>query len=508
MSTQQPIILTSKQSGKAENDCACAQDYRILCGENLSNDDDCACSIAASHISTISSAATALVMAPNLYRHELHHQHEIVFNPFGISSLAVLNEPARQILDAFSKPQSIQELHTHFPDYSSEKTSAVVSNLLQSGLLVSAAERNKFSVKPSPDTLTAWLHITNACNLRCDYCYIQKTPEKLELDRGKQAVEAVFRSALANGFRQVKLKYAGGEPTLNFPLVLELHRYARLCAHQAGIDLKGVVLSNGAAISEKMIDGLKECGLALSISLDGIDHVNDSQRKFADGRGTFGHIEHSLERLAARDLTPSITITISNRNLQGLPKTIEYVLNHHLPFTINFYRENGWSTTFSDLAYTNERLIQAMKEAFSVIEANLPHFSLLGCLTDRARLDYSHDQPCGVGNSYLVIDQNGKVAKCHMDIEKSVTSISAADPLKEILLSSTGIQNLPVDEREGCRDCSWRYWCAGGCPALTYRITGRYDVKSPNCDIYKALFPEVLRMEGLRLLKNAEEKIQ
>ncbi len=30
---------------------------------------------------------------------------------------------------------------------------------------------------------------------------------------------------------------------------------------------------------------------------------------------------------------------------------------------------------------------------------------------------------------------------------------------------------------------------------------GDNDVKSPNCNIYKALFPEALRLEGLRLLK-------
>ncbi len=46
-------------------------------------------------------------------------------------------------------------------------------------------------------------------------------------------------------------------------------------------------------------------------------------------------------------------------------------------------------------------------------------------------------------------------------------------------------------------------WCAGGCPALTYRVTGRFDVRSPNCRIYQALFPEVLRLEGLRLLQYA-----
>jgi uncharacterized protein len=36
-------------------------------------------------------------------------------------------------------------------------------------------------------------------------------------------------------------------------------------------------------------------------------------------------------------------------------------------------------------------------------------------------------------------------------------------------------------------------------------MTGRYNLKSPHCNIYKALYPEVLRLEGLRLLKYAEE---
>ena len=30
--------------------------------------------------------------------------------------------------------------------------------------------------------------------------------------------------------------------------------------------------------------------------------------------------------------------------------------------------------------------------------------------------------------------------------------------------------------------------------------TGRFDVRSPNCRIYKAIYPEAVRLEGLRLL--------
>jgi uncharacterized protein len=269
----------------------------------------------------------------------------------------------------------------------------------------------------------------------------------------------------------------------------------------ANLKLEGVVLSNGVALTVQMIESLKNNQLRLSISIDGIGQANDIQRHFVNGHGSFSNIERTLDRLERSNFLPSITITITSRNVSGLPETVKYLLDRGLPFTINFYRDNECSASHTDLRYVNEQIIRYVKEAFQVIEQNLPPYSLLGSLVDRARLDASHNRPCGVGDSYFVIDQKGGVAKCHMEIEKTITDISAQDPLTLIRLDQLGILNPSVDEKEGCRECEWRYWCSGGCPALTYRMTGRFDVKSPNCNIYMALFPEVLRLEGLRLLK-------
>jgi uncharacterized protein len=250
-----------------------------------------------------------------------------------------------------------------------------------------------------------------------------------------------------------------------------------------------------------MIAELKARGIRLMISLDGIGADHDAQRHFANGHGSFAHVERTLDRLAAHAVVPTISITITNRNLPGPPRVVEYVLRRDLPFTLNFYRENECSGGFIDLAYQDDQVIAAMRAAFAVIEANLPARSLLSALVDRARLDVLHDRPCGVGHSYMVIDHRGGVALCQMEIEQTVSNVLRLDPLGDLRGHQIGLQNISVEEKEGCRDCSWRYWCAGGCPALTYRVTGRFDVKSPNCRIYKALFPEVLRLEGLRLLK-------
>jgi uncharacterized protein len=389
-----------------------------------------------------------------------------------------------------------------FPTISPLKLYDSVQQLLNLALLEPEnAVRLVDNPASSPEVLTAWLHVTNQCNLRCPYCYVHKTPEAMALEIGQQSIDAVIRSALAHQFKQVKLKFAGGEATLNFPLVAALQSYAEEQASAHDLMLETVVLSNGVVITDGMIDFLQQHHMKLMISLDGVGDYHDSQRPFINGRGSFKQVEKSLNKLIARKFLPDISITISNRNLSGLPETVEYVLQRELPFSLNFYRDNECSAGVADLRYANQEIIAAMLKAFAVIEKYLPRRSLLNAIVDRANLQQAHTRTCGVGQNYLVIDQNGKVAKCHMEIEKPITSIHAADPLLRLNQDKVGIQNIPVEEKEGCRGCSWRYWCAGGCPLLTYRATGRYDVKSPNCEIYKAIFPEVLRLEGLRILK-------
>jgi uncharacterized protein len=324
-------------------------------------------------------------------------------------------------------------------------------------------------------------------------------------ETGRAAIDATFRSALASGFKQVKLKYAGGEPLLRFPLIVELHRYAQSLAHRREIELEGVVLSNGTLLTAEMVETLKSLGLHLMISLDGLGAHHDLHRRYAGGRGSFADVAEAVELALANGLTPNISVTVSGRTAAGLPDVMSWILERELPFSLNFYRENELSAAHGDMRLEEQKIIEGMLAAFKVIEDNLPRRPFLGGIIDRANLSASHTHTCGVGQNYLVFDQNGQVAKCQMHIRKPVTDMNVEDPLAVIRLDQAGVQNISVDEKEGCKSCEWKYWCAGGCPLETYRATGRYDVKSPNCNIYKALFPEALRLEGLRLLKYQDD---
>ncbi len=496
---------SGKVAPKIESDCACPA-YDLALAADLQAvvkphfEDDCACptnDLTIEHPTYLIDETVQYIL-PSLHTTKVSNDFNLVFNPLGQDGVVAMNSSTMSVLQAFERPTTLADGVATF--HTPSKALSAARRLAELNLLQPV--QGQLQIKRSaPKTLTAWLHVTNDCNLHCPYCYVAKSADDMDIDLGKQSVDAVFRSALANGFSRVKFKYAGGEATLNFHTVLILHDHARLIADQHNLELDGVVLSNGVALSNQMIFEMKTRNIRLMISLDGVGEYHDEHRPFINGRGSFSYVERALDRLSTNDFIPSISITVSNRNFKGLAETVKYVLKRGLPFTINFYRENECSTSFVDLNYQDDAIISAMKEAFAAIEANIPFHSLLGAIVDRAQLESPHDRSCGVGNSYLVINYKGGVAKCHMELEQTITDISVPDPLQFIRKDQIGVQNPSVEEKEGCRECHWRYWCAGGCPALTYRVMGRFDVKSPNCHIYKTIFPEVLRLEGLRLLK-------
>ena len=54
--------------------------------------------------------------------------------------------------------------------------------------------------------LITWLHLTDRCNFRCSYCYLPHVREDMSPETGRAAIDATFRSALANGFKQQYLR--------------------------------------------------------------------------------------------------------------------------------------------------------------------------------------------------------------------------------------------------------------------------------------------------------------
>lgn len=435
----------------------------------------------------------------NLSEHrKVNERYTSVYGPF--HSVAVLNKSAFQLLDEFSNPKSIINIRKNWKKHlPQEIIDATIEKFISAKLLV--PEKTKFQLKEIPDVLTVWLHLTDRCNLRCKYCYLPHKQEDMTVGVGKASLKSAFNSAVIHGYPSVKIKFSGGEPLLAFPTLQKLHDYAQKIAQQQGIRLRETILSNGTLLTKELARSISQMNIGLMISMDGLDEIHNNQRPFANGDGSSEKVIEAIEIAQEEEITPEISITVTAKSVKGLPKTIEWILKKGLPFKINFFRENDLSLSLESINEKNEAIINGMITAFETIEKLMPKESLLNSLADRADLSKPHLRTCGVGQNYLVFNQYGQVAKCQMQMQDLINNANSSDPLQAVRKDKKGVQNVSVNEKEECAECEWRYWCTGGCPLQTYQSTNSYFRKSPNCNIYKAIYPKMIFLESIRICK-------
>lgn len=419
------------------------------------------------------------------------------------SSCVVLNAAAFQIVNHFDSDggRFFNDVPSQwYETWGADAVHTALTDMLHAGVLVPATTPLIPPIE-TPDTLSVWLHITNRCNMRCIYCYVPHTTKEMSVETGRAVIDASYRSAMTNGFFRVKMKYAGGEPFIYYSTVRALHQYALQQAQDHGLSLDGVILSNGTLLMPTLVQEMRALHMRLMLSLDGIGSIHDQQRCYADGRGTYADVVRAIECALAYGLVPEVSVTVSGRTVAHLPEVVAFLLERDVPFSLNFYRDNDRTTGQPDLALNEQETISKMQEAYRVIEENLPRRSLLNGLLDRASLTVPHLRACGVGSSSLVFDCDGRVFPCQMHMQQPVCTVDAHDPYKQVREQVADTQNIPVGAKEVCSACVWAFWCAGGCSLMTHHATGRHDVRSPLCAIYRALLPNVLRLEGLRLVQ-------
>jgi uncharacterized protein len=361
-------------------------DYELM----VTNCEDCACAVSDSRAEQLQAMPPApdgpddgwWVRDDHVTEFPLGGEHQMLFNPLGSGGVVVINEPARDIFRAFEAPATVTDVQRGRPGRDAEVTE-IFRRLRQLQFIHPRGQQPRPEFSPGR-VLTAWLHVTNGCNLRCPYCYLEKTPQPMDEATGRAAVAAVVRSAVANGFPQVKLKYAGGEASLNHGLVLTLHSYARELAAESGLALQATLLSNGVRLPDTLVQACKTAGIRVMISLDGIGDQHDVQRPFASGRPSFRFVERTIGELIAQGHPPHLSITITNRNIAGIPDVVRFALERDLTFSLNLFRDNDCAAGFTDLRYQEQAMISALLETFEVIEELLPRWSVLGSILDRS----------------------------------------------------------------------------------------------------------------------------
>ena len=429
---------------------------------------------------------------PYLVSEKIDENFYAIYNPFINSSLKILNINQFKILESIKEVDNIFNL--------AFRNSVKIEDLLSLYEILKEKEfvnenRNfeKEPKKKNIKTLNLWIQITNECNLRCSYCYIHTLGQKefLKEDDISLFVDKLVETAKKWNLKEIKLRFAGGEPLLKFHLWNPILPKIREQLSVVNCNLKVGVLSNLVALTDETIDYMKRNSIGIGISIDGLNDYQDSTRHFPNGKGSFNIVSKNIDKLISNGFNPSFMTVISNSNLDGLEEFTKYVISKKLHCRYSFV-----SGEMIDI----EKLKRVLSKCYKIFETAIDdgyEFSRLHQLCD-LKFDRLSFQTCSDGYNGGAIYTNGSIYFCQrlFGVEPPLGTIQE----KEDILSIIQRKSYYGDVNQECHQCQYRYMCTSGCPIE------RVNKKDPHCEVYKQFIPVIIRLRGKERLLKLKQK--
>lgn len=363
--------------------------------------------------------------------------------------------------------------------------------------------------------ISVWFHINNHCNLDCGYCFVNKFKSSMDDETFATFADNLEATVTARQLTGVTVKFAGGEPTLDLRRMVAYHHELKRRLEALGVRYRSAILSNGTAVTEKLIAFLREESVSLSISLDGYGREgHDTYRVFKTSRaGSWDRIKGNIDLLLSHDIRPYITATISGHSSQTLPDLVDWIFSNGMRTRLGVVREPdetwedraGMKAAYKRLTDT---LSENFEKAFRVLEDTRFRMNPVSDITicELRFASPSFSAPCGIGSSHIVLQDDGRIASCPMTIRED----SAQDTGKDLISAMAGTFALDADRRNSrernCLDCQWFPVCVGGCPVNNERANGDPYTISPLHDFYQYVIPRFLQFCAHKLLQEAHHR--
>lgn len=157
------------------------------------------------------------------------------------------------------------------------------------------------------------LHLTNNCNMACDYCYVDnRETEAMTLETARKAVDM----ASSAGGGSVGIIFFGGEPLLEKDLIYEIVQYCRTRETRGECLYHFKVTTNGLLLDNEFMDFSKNNGVLIALSHDGVSEAHDLHRKAKGGSGTFDRLSPTIDLLLSYQPYAPVLMTINPDSVQ------------------------------------------------------------------------------------------------------------------------------------------------------------------------------------------------
>lgn len=281
-------------------------------------------------------------------------------------------------------------------------------------------EKQRMYVR-EPSLETIFVLLTDTCNLRCSYCFINgNTPQgcpgvkTMNWGTAKEAVDMYFANLKATRFHKTIVFY-GGEPLLAFPIMKRTVEYIQT-RHRSGYDqfkVGLILITNGTKITQPVAEYLaKHPEINVCVSLDGLEEVHDQRRVYPNGGGTYQDVMTGIERLhAAGQHSVNVSATIDEHNIDRLTDLLVLHKKHKFQ-TVNFNLLLDTADRTVDSAYTEKATIRMLEYFEKAREVGLHEDRIMRKVRAISN-GVLHPFDCRATGGQLAISPDGSLGVCH-----------------------------------------------------------------------------------------------
>ena len=351
-------------------------------------------------------------------------------------------------------------------------------------------------------TLTLTFQITDACNLKCTYCYQQnKQNHIMQLTTAQQTIKSLLDGGYnpyidINHIDELIIEFIGGEPFfLQTQLIDDILTYYYNIViqynHKIKFHWQCLITTNGTLLHlpevQQFIDKWRAC-LSLAVSLDGDKQIHNACRCFPNGSGSYDIVKRNI--LAFRNTygyLPNNKITIAPTNLPFLAQGIVSLFEMgYTELPANCVYEEGWTIEDAKIFYQQLKIIANYLLEHNNLSTTLFNENLFHPLPLSNKENW-----CGGNGRMLAVDWKGDLYPCLRYMESSVgndkpyiignVKDGIINPCKE-LKKVNRINQSPLK----CLTCPIAYGC-GYCQAYNYQVYGDFKHRATYiCEMHQA----------------------
>lgn len=356
-------------------------------------------------------------------------------------------------------------------------------------------------IKDNPAKITRLvLLITQTCNIKCSYCIAEAYMGPHSDNRVMSPATAC--AAIEKVFKTVpdvpSIVFFGGEPLIGFATIKEAVKAGeKTCkAHQARMPAFAIT-TNGTLINKEMIEFFKRHHFSVTISLDGPQPINDKQRQFPSGKGTYDLVEKKIDLLRAAGVEIGIEAVFTDNHRkfkETIESTYEFLLKLGARKICLTPAIGGSPDECLDRAFLADLEQSYVSSTERIMDSWLTHSPIimpywLDILdTVLSRKGKSHF--CGAGYEGITVDCSGKVFPCYTIMNDSLYMGSVYDkefPGENFRRVTTLMRQTSKDSFPKCVKC-WAKKLCSPCYGDTFAACGTLSAPRESiCTIIRAV---------------------